>query len=138
MFRPVEHQADIALEVTATSREGLFRGALEGLIYFLTGMTSPGEGEALRELTLTSSGFDDEERLVGLLSELLYAAQVFNWGPRCVKKVDFDGDGSVGSVILAVPQGGGANLAREIKAATYHKLKIIHNGVWRVNIVFDV
>jgi len=140
MYRSISHQADIAVEIEADSLEELFRDSLSALIELLTGDESEGarHGDELQPFVIEAEGFDSEELLVGLLGELLFAAQTRQWGPREVVSVELIPASRVTATINGIPNGGGEKLRREIKAATYHNLKISFQDKWRVRIVFDV
>ena len=137
MIRMVDHQADIAVEIEAAGRKELFEEAVTALITLLMGTADTGDEET-RTLCLKAGGYDDEELLVGLLSELLFQSQTLRWGPKSVVSVDFPDSQSVEAQIVAWPERGGEHLAREIKAVTYHGMKIESSDRWRVKIVFDV
>jgi SHS2 domain-containing protein len=137
MFRTVDHQADIAVEIEADNRKGLFMEAVTALISLLMTISDiNGSGDEI--LHLKASGYDDEELLVGLLSELLFQSQTLRWGPKSVLSVGFPDSQSVEAQIVAQTNRGGEHLAREIKAVTYHGMKIENGDRWRVKIVFDV
>ena len=139
MHRAVPHQADIAIEIEADSLEDLFRESLIALIELSRGDAPSSVDNGVQEaVVIESEGFDDEERLVGLLGELLFATQTLGWGAREVTSVEFHPDGRVSAKLNCVPAGGGEKLHREIKAVTYQDLKITFLDKWRVKIVFDV
>jgi len=139
MYRTVAHQADIAIGVEADSLEGLFQESLAALIDLLTnGEAANVSGEELETFMIEADGFDNEVLLVGLLSELLFASQTLKWGPRKIVSVNLVPNARVSAIISGLPDGGGERLCREIKAVTYHYLKITHFDLWRVSIVFDV
>jgi len=147
MFRFVEHQADIAVELEAGDRKSLFRNGLEAVIALLTGVPD-GEGweRTLEEIpkgkedifSIKGDGYDDEERLVNLLNELLNACQIDGWWPLEVESVNFSYDDTVRAWILGVRGQVNRYFVREIKAATYHNLKIDTGAIWRTKVVFDV
>lgn len=138
MYRTIEHQADIAVEVEASDRAGLFRAALQALKALLTDETDYTHGTDYICTTISASGFDDEERLVDILNELLYISQVQRQFPVGIGAVYIDDDQNISAEIQVLAPGSGKSLSREIKAATYHNLKIISSPSWRTKIVFDV
>ncbi len=130
-FQEVEHTADWALDVWAPTLAQLFEQAARGMLK-LTGTELAGQARETRQLDLLA--IDLESLLVNFLAELLF------WGENeCLAFDDFHltikGTHLTGWV-EGVPI---AALTREIKAVTYHNLKVCHDsGEFRVRIVFDV
>jgi len=137
MFRFIEHPADLAVELEADSRELLFQSGLEAVIALLTGREDQKILPDLSSASISADGFDDEERLVGLLNELLYLCQVKDFYPVSVKDVSFDKT-QVNAAINGSSSEHGQKLIREIKAATYHDIKIKTGKTLKVKIVLDV
>jgi len=138
VYRTVEHQADIAVEIEATDRTGLFTSAMEALISMLTGEVGCLPCSDCSQVPISSSGFDDEERLVNILNELLFLCQVQGQFPVMVENVHFDDEQNVTTVVNVLEIGNNRTLKREIKAATYHNLKISKYPSWKTTVVFDV
>jgi SHS2 domain-containing protein len=130
-FKEHEHTADWELQVWAKNLPGLLEQAARGM-YALSGARLQASPRIQRRLELSSQ--DAEGLLVAFLQELLYLGEMDGLG--------FD------HFELQVEQGqlrariSGASLAwrdKEIKAATYHNLKIRQTEAGlEVNIVFDV
>jgi len=140
MHRNIEHQADIAIEIEAHDRAGLFRSGLEAVIELLTGSKKTllnGVSTESDQFDLTASGYDDEERLIDLLNKLLFACQVEDWWPFGVIDLQLQKDGSVYACVKGI-HNHGKTLFREIKAATYHNLMIETVPMWKVKVVLDV
>jgi SHS2 domain-containing protein len=130
-FREIEHTADWQLDVWAPDLPGLLEQAARGM-YNLAGARLEDGPRRVRSFIV--SGDDAETLLVHFLSELLYIEEQEGLGFN-----EFDltlrGDRLVAHL-------SGARLAqwdKEIKAVTYHNLKIRNssNGL-NVSIVFDV
>ncbi len=147
MFRFVEHQADIAVEMEANSREELFISALEAITAILTDdperYTAPSVvdkklNHLLGNTSIRSTGFDDEERLVGLMNEFLYLCQVEGFYPLKVNSLTFSRENTVVADLSGLSGEHGLQFKREIKAATYHDLHITSDKTWRVKVVMDV
>ena len=147
MFRFVEHQADIAVELEASDRRGLFQAGLEAVAALLIGSLDAETPEQVVTefptgkrggFSIEGYGYDDEERLVNLLNKLLNACQIDGWWPKRVKDVDFRDDGSVRARLSGIHGCDKKLFTREVKAATYHNLKIETDPVWRAKVVFDV
>ena len=130
-FREHEHTADWELEVWAPDLASLLEQAAEGM-YALAGMRlEPGP----RQLhTLEVQAQDAEGLLVQFLSELLFLAEGDGLGFEAFELH------LAGNRLAAQMSGGAiASMEKEIKAVTYHRLKIRQSGDGlRVNIVFDV
>ena len=147
MFRFVEHQADIAVEMEADSREGLFISALEAVTAILTGdperYSAPSVvdkklNHLLKNSSIRSTGFDDEELLIGLMNEFLYLCQVERFYPLLVNSLTFSKENGVVADLSGLLGEHGLQFKREIKAATYHDLHIVADKTWRVKVVMDV
>ena len=136
-YRFVDHPADLAVELKADSRENLFQSGLEAVIALLTGEEDQTVLPDLDVVTIIADGYDDEERLIGLLNEFLYLCQVKDFYPVSVEKVSFDST-RVTAVVKGQNSGHGLRLVREIKAATYHDIKIKTGKTFKVKIVLDV
>jgi len=137
MFRFIEHPADIAIELEGDNRELLFQSGLEAVIALLTGKEDQEILPDSSSASICAEGFDDEERLVGLLNELLYLCQVKDFYPISIENVSFD-KSQVTAVIKGLSSRHGTKLVREIKAATYHDIKIKTGKTLKVKIVLDV
>ncbi len=137
MFQVVDHTADIAIQLEADCREELFRVGLEALIYTLTAEVACDKSES-SHFSITATGFDDEELMVEIINELLFACQNHDWFPLSVETINNSTDGSLVAVIRAIATCGGDKLARDIKAATYHNLSITKNSKWKATVVLDV
>jgi SHS2 domain-containing protein len=130
-YREVEHTADWELEVWAADLAGLLEQAACGM-FQLAGMQLQPGPRLTRRLTLDVS--DSEALLVQFLSELLYLSEDEGIGFDRYR-ITLDG------FHLQVEAGGAplASIDKEIKAVTYHRLAVRQvDGVYRVNIVFDV
>jgi len=130
-YREIEHTADWELEVWAPDLPELLRQAALGM-YQLAGVSLQDGPRVQRMIKLQVT--DPESLLVALLSELLYQSEIENLAyDRLEIRLD--------EYRLHVQMGGApiARMDKEIKAVTYHRLKIQESGDGlRVQIVFDV
>jgi SHS2 domain-containing protein len=130
-FREVEHTADWELNVWAPDLAALLAEAACGM-YHLTNTRLEQKPRLQRELELEM--FDREGLLVDFLTELLYYGET--------EQIGFDHFGLhlVGRTLQAALEGAPIrSQSKEIKAVTYHKLKVrqTERGL-EVNVVFDV
>jgi SHS2 domain-containing protein len=130
-FREHEHTADWELEVWAPDLAGLLEQAALGM-YTLAGVRL--EPSTRQQSHIQLSAYDAESLLVAFLQELLYLSETQGLGfdQFDIELRDFQLDARLqGSAI--------ASLHKEIKAVTYHNLRITESeSGLRVRIVFDV
>jgi SHS2 domain-containing protein len=129
--REVEHTADWGLEVWATDLPGLIEEAARGM-FELMGVEVSEDSRCHRRVEIGAE--DREQLLVSFLEELLFIADSEN--------LAFDGFllNLVETNLLARLEGGSiVSRIKEIKAVTYHNLKIEESrrGL-KTTIVFDV
>jgi SHS2 domain-containing protein len=130
-FIEIAHSADLALEVWASSMPGLFTQSARGL-YHLIQLSSARGRVAIREINLEEIDLDN--LLVSFLNELLADIQqkesMYDQMDLVIDHFSLKGK-LIGKKI------GGFN--REIKAATYHELKIVKKGSgYKTKIIFDI
>ena len=130
-YREIEHTADWELEVWAPDMTGLMEQAALGM-YKLMGVQVSSSQSETRSLKCTAP--DNESLLVSFLSELLYYCDM---DEIVFQEFNFSTDDQGVSVELTgVPL---QSIDKEIKAVTYHNLKVQNTGSgYLVRIVFDV
>lgn len=138
-FRQVEHTADLALLVRGRDLAGLFLNAALGLASLLIDVQSV---ERRVERLVDLNAEDTEELLIGWLQEILYLLE-----SRREIHVDFRVEEISGRHLRAVCSGETLDRNRhhikaEIKAATYHDLRIDETDspwgrILQVRIVLD-
>lgn len=135
--RPLEHTADVAVELWAPDEATLLVEGARALVELLTeGAEAPRAGEATAERTLALTALDPEDRLVRWLAEVLYLATVEGF---LVHDATLELTGtSLRGTVRGQPHAAD-RLRTEIKAVTYHDLRLEHGpaGV-RARVVFDV
>jgi protein archease len=135
-FRLLAHTADMGIEATADSLEGVFIEAARGLRSMIFGETSIA---AAREVPVEVHGADSGELLVGWLSEILYLFEVHGLAPA-----DFMIDEITGSTLRGKVQGESFDsnrhpVEREVKAITYHQLKVDKDAAgWWARLYVDL
>ena len=131
-FREVEHTADWALEVWAPAIGELIRQAALGLEALRGVRLTPGKPPQPLEIRLDAP--DAETALVEFLNEVLFLRDTQGMWFRPQKVVWARGE--VRAVGQAFPLAG---VDKEVKAATYHNLRIERTTEgWRATVVVDV
>ena len=135
-YKTFNHTADLGIEVYGEDQKRLFVNAGFALFDLITDMDKV---EAKTSLPLTAEGMDPEDLMVSWLRELLYLHQVKEYLFR-----DFAIHEMGEELLKATVKGEKFDprrheLIREIKAATYHQIKVAcEKGVWISRIVFDI
>lgn len=150
MYKPyqfLEHTGDIKMHASGKTLEELFVNAALGMMGCIYGNhITHAQKSCIQHINLNSQ--DLESLLVDWLSELLYLSDInncaylkydiqkFKSGTEPIK------DGSIPPQqfqIQAIIHGTQAQAVDEIKAVTYHGLKIMHKqNLWEATIIFDV
>lgn len=140
MFKIISHTADIGLELKAPSVEKLFEEAALGFKYCLI-EEGDIESEELKNIHLTGNNLED--LIVQWLSELNYLVTVHNWilnEVKIIKIFSKNSDWILDSTILGkIIDFNKHEIAIDIKAITYHQLKIEQTkGMFKTKIFFDI
>ena len=135
-FELVDHTGDLGVRVFGASLPRLFEQAAQALTFILTDPETIRIKET-RKILLEAK--TDEELLITWLNELVYLFDTEGLLFRAYEVL------SVHDHLLeALAQGeiyveGRHSIRTPVKAATYHQLKIEnHQGVWTVQVIFDV
>ena len=139
-IQQLEHTADVGFEVTAASLAGVFEGAARALLgVIFEGEPAVAAGER-KELELEAP--DLETLLVRWLDELIYQVQTLGEVPVQTRARLEPGDAGwrLNAELKVVPFARLADrFAGEVKAATYHGLRIEQaDGHWRAKVILDV
>jgi len=130
-YQEIEHTADLELKVWAPSYEQLLIEAAKGM-YSLMEIKCISDNIQQREVSIDA--IDKEMLLVSFLSELLFFLEeenlIFTKFSLIIKDCK----------LVAVLDGETVtSKCKEIKAVTYHNLKIrVNKGIFTAHIVFDV
>ncbi|MFB6117805.1 archease [Halosegnis sp.] len=134
-----EHTADVAIEATAPTLDGLFAAAGDGLTAAMSESVPP-VGERFQ---LSAAAESLESLLFEYLAELIYQRDVREVLPcdheTTVRPPDegVDHDWSVDASARGVPFG--SVNARDVKAVTYSELSVAETASgWRAYVVLDV
>lgn len=135
-WRVLPHTSEIGLEVTGRTWGSFYKNAALGLLD-LYGLPL-GSGRQVR-LEESFEGETPEEVLVSWLSEIIFLVGTQRWAPGRVKVVRAGPQKLQAEVLGARAHEGRLALAREIKAVTYHGLKIEKKaGVLKARLILDV
>ena len=133
-FRLVPHTADIGLELSGATWEEFYLNAARGLLA-VYGATAPAR-RAVGRATVVLEAPSAEELLVDWLNELVFLVSSERWVPRDIRVKE------AGPWALRAQAEGPrleAPLAREVKGATYHGLKVAKKGgAWTATVILDI
>jgi len=133
-FEVLDHTADIGGRIYGKSLSELFVNAAH-LLCFIAGAVQQGDEEKVVRIKLY--GETVEELLVKFLNELIYHIYVKKVGGE-IEKLSIKKKRGMFDLQCDVI-GKGISVKREIKAATYHNLKIKEEkGIFSSEIIFDV
>ena len=136
MFEFFEHTADLGLRVRAADLDGLFRDAAIGLFAMIVEPAPHGRPTGRRPFEIAGEQVDF--LLIDWLSELVY---VFDTERSVLG--DFDVSvtdrGLRGSAACFALDSGEFRLLREVKAITYHGLKVERSeDGWLAEVIVDI
>ncbi|MFA5041903.1 MAG: archease [Candidatus Paceibacterota bacterium] len=135
-FEFFDHPADTGIEAIASSKEELFKGALKGMAFILKpDLDKTKTKETLKEkIEVLSSDFDT--LIADFLNEVLAKSEI-NKGIFKEANIEKLTNNYIKAEIFGEKID---SLAKEIKAVTYHNLKIFQDkdGNWRARIIFDI
>ncbi len=140
-YEIIEHTADVGLKANGTTLKELFENAARGMFEIISGAkVDKGKAEQRsKKIEIKRQTEDFEELLVNWLSELLY---IFNKEKilfNNFKILELNNKGLIGNSSGNKIDLASASLQTEIKAVTFHDLKIEKdkNG-FSCRIIFDV
>ncbi len=159
-YRIIPHTADTGLSIEAPSLEGLFFQAALGLFQLLTGVSCRRLHFAGSSV-VTIAAPDLEGLFVDWLNELIYLLETEHQytiasslsvevaaphrgqaDEKANGKIEARNDRGVRlrAETRSRPVSGGPAVTSEIKAATYHNLKIEEDtdGIWRATVILDL
>jgi SHS2 domain-containing protein len=131
-FEEIDHTADRAFRVRATSREGLFQDAAKAL-YSLGAVILSGAPGGKKEFSFQAD--DIEGLLIQWLNELLF---LLEYDRMAVREVRIE---HLTDTVLRASGQAAQVLAvgKNIKAATYSGMRILErDGTWETTVVVDV
>lgn len=139
-YQFIEHTADIAVEISANSIEDLFSISCQA---WRDSALEIKYSSSTDERTISFSADSFEELLVQLLSELNFLLSTKHWVFNSIKKIEFLSEEKSNKLFVTILgelfNKNIHHLKEEIKAVTFHQMKIKKNGdKYSTRIVFDI
>ena len=133
MYEVVAHTADLQLIIFGTTKDELFKHALQGMFEVIKPSYTT---NTLIEYTVQVTSANLELLLADFLSEALYLSDVHSLAFRKAKILSLT-DTEIKATLFGSKISGFEVV--EIKAVTYHDLQVKHeNNQWRAQVVFDI
>ncbi|MFC2061078.1 archease [Elusimicrobiota bacterium] len=118
-FEEIEHTADIGLRLKGKDIEELFENGLKGLLSIVTDNAEL-SGYRIRGIKISAP--DMESLLIDFLNEILFMINTDAWMP-CSGRIQIDGN-DLKAAIKGQKIDPEKAIKKEVKAATYHNIKI--------------
>lgn len=135
-YRLLEHTADMGIEAWADSLDALFIAAARGLQEILFGTIGSAEGQ--QQLKIELQAGDEEELLVAWLGEILFLVEQRGFYPAFFV-IEEIGRQKLKSSVVGRYQQEGTGPLREVKAVTYHLLRVVHrDNRWQARVYLDL
>ena len=129
-FKEVPHKADIALDVFAPNLPEMFVNAAKGLYHIMGIRKGTSDPE---EILISLDDNDAEGLLVAFLNELLYRVEEGSLAEHL--RITINANHLTAALVWAPI----LSRQREVKAVTYHDLKVVEEkGTFHTRIVFDL
>lgn len=138
-YEVLDHTADLALRVWGRDLADLLAAAIEAMLCeVFADYRRPRAATGARRVVLETGAHDAESLLVGLLNEVLYLAEVDGVVPLDPEVQLRTGNRAILTAqVLSTDQ---LNWTRELKAVTYHGLRIARtpDGGLEATVIFDL
>ncbi len=136
IYKTFDHTADLGIEVYGKDQRELFVNAARALFDLITDLDKI---EAKTSLSLNIEAVDREDLLVSWLRELLYFHQSEGYLLNDFVLQDLEEQSLRATAKGEVYEPNRHEILREIKAVTYHQLKITQDKEgWVARMVFDI
>jgi SHS2 domain-containing protein len=136
-YRLLDHTADIGIEVYGQTKKEALANTVEAMLDLIVESDSIA---ALEEKQLSVSGVDTADALINLLREALYLLHGQSWLCKTCEILEMEEE-HMTARLQGEPYDAKKHLLKmEIKAVTYHTLKIeqVADKGWRARVIFDV
>ena len=135
-FKILDHTADIGIAAYGADIKELFINAATGLFSLMVDLNTVKE-DTEREVKLTAE--DEETLLVEWLNELIYIFEVEHLLFNRFQIDELNGNHVKARCFGEKVDQSRHRLEREVKAATYHMLKITKSDIgYEVTVIFDI
>lgn len=135
-FELLEHTADVGVIASGDTFGEALAWLAQGMFSIIAEMGSVEPRDSL-EVSVQSN--DRESLVVDWLNELLYRFDAEGFLPREIEVTVDEASHSLTARCLGETADPERHvMLTDVKAATYHDLKITHNGEWRIQAVLDV
>jgi len=135
-YKILDHTADIGIEVCGKTQKEALANTVEAMFDLIADSENI---SVVQEKHLTITGADTADMLINLLREALYMFYSQAWLCKKCEILELSAEKIVAKISGEPYDAKKHQLKMEIKAVTYHTLKIerMGNG-WRARVIFDV
>ena len=135
-FEILEHTADVGVVATGDTLAEALAWLAKGMFSMIVDL----EGvEPVTSSEVKVSSADPETLAVDWLNELLYVYESQGFVPKeCRVSVDESGTSLTARCMGEPVDPERHALGTDVKAATYHRLEVRHDGEWRLRVFLDV
>jgi SHS2 domain-containing protein len=135
-YKILDHTADIGIEVLGKTKKEALANTVEAMFDLISDSKNI---SVVQEKELIITGADMADMLINLLRETLYMFHSQMWLCKRCEILELSEEKIIARVAGEPYDARKHQLKMEIKAVTYHTLKIerVENG-WRARVIFDV
>lgn len=134
-FEIIDHTADVGLRAYGGTLKEAFENAAAGMFSLIV---DPEDIKQKASISLSVSAEDREALLVEWLNELLYRFEVDYMVFSRFEITDWDEENRLTAKAYGEPLDLGRHKIKiQIKACTYHMLKVAKNTQWVAQVIFD-
>ena len=135
-FETFEHTADVGIEARGASLPELFASAAEGMMSLLIDSSAVRATEH-RQVKLAADDF--EGLLVDWLNELLVLLNAESFVPAAFDVTEVSEAHGLTADVAGEPVDPARHRFRQdVKAATYHQVRVGKNDEWKARVILDV
>lgn len=135
-FEILDHTADVGLKVYGTTLKEVFENAAFGMFSLITDLKDV-KSVLFDEVYVEAE--DRESLLVEWLNELLYRFEVEYRIYKRFEILEWDEEYRLRARAYGEPLDLGRHeIKTQIKACSYHMLKVEHDVIWTAQVIFDI